>query len=69
MHSWPITVFSPISTSPSWQRIFEPSPIQTKRPKRIAPLRPIWSSSRRPRKSIPEVCQRRPALVRKRRQR
>ena len=34
MHSWPITVFAPISTTPSWQRILVPSPIQTKRPKR-----------------------------------
>ena len=33
MHSWPITVFAPISTTPSWQRILVPSPIQTKRPK------------------------------------
>ena len=23
MHSWPITVFAPISTTPSWQRIFD----------------------------------------------
>ena len=37
MHSWPITVLSPISTSPSWQRILVPSPIQTKRPKRTVP--------------------------------
>ena len=35
MTSWPITVFAPISTRPSWQRIFVPWPIQTKRPKRI----------------------------------
>ena len=34
MHSWPSTVLAPISTSPSWQRIFVPWPIQTQRPKR-----------------------------------
>ncbi len=32
VHSWPITVFAPISTSPSWARIFEPWPIQHQRP-------------------------------------
>ena len=37
MHSWPITVFAPISTTPSWQRILVPSPIQTKRPKSTRP--------------------------------
>ena len=37
MHSWPITVFAPISTTPSWQRILVPSPIQTKRPNSIRP--------------------------------
>ena len=38
MHSWPITVFGPISTIPSWQRILVPWPIQTKRPNSTRPL-------------------------------
>src|ERR671923_95529 len=53
-------------TSPSWQRIFVPSPTQTKRPKRTVPRFPIWISRRFPRNSRPSVCQRQPAGVRKR---
>ena len=64
-----ITVFAPTSTTPSWQRNLVPSPIQTKRPKRIVPRLPIWSSRSLPKKTGPSVSQRQPAGVRKRRQR
>ncbi len=40
MHSCPITVLVPISTIPSWQRIFVPSPIQVKRPNLSLPFLP-----------------------------
>ena len=35
--SWPITVFFPISTSPSWQRILVRSPTHTNRPNLTVP--------------------------------
>ena len=68
MHSCPKTVFGPISTTPSWQRILVPSPIQAKRPKRIRPVRPACSCRPRPKKTGPSVSQRRPACVSSRRQ-
>ena len=64
MHSWPSTVFAPIITSPSWQRIFVPSPIQTKRPKLTRPRFAICSSQVRPKNTGPSVSQRQPAAVR-----
>ena len=53
MHSWPSTVLSPITTSPSWQRILVPSPTQTKRPNRTVPRLAIWISRRLPKNSEP----------------
>ena len=32
VHSWPSTVLAPISTIPSWTRIFVPCPIHDQRP-------------------------------------
>ena len=69
MHSCPSTDFWPTITSPSWQRIFVRSPIQTKRPKRIVPRFAICNSSPLPKNTGPSVSQRQPAGVRKRRQR
>ena len=43
MHSWPITVFAPMLTSPSCTRIFEPCPIHAQRPIRSVASRPISS--------------------------
>ena len=58
VHSWPITVFAPISTSPSWARILEPWPIQHQRPRRtLAPL-PISNVTPGPMKHSPSVCSR-----------
>ena len=61
MHSWPITVFAPISTRPSWQRILVLSPIQTKRPNSIRPLRADLQFQPAAEEESPSVRQRRPA--------
>ena len=68
MHSCPRTVLGPMITSPSWQRILVPSPTQTNLPNRIVPFRPIWISSRLPKKTSPSVSHRQPSGVRNRRQ-
>jgi hypothetical protein len=67
VHSCPKTVFAPISTTPSWLRIFVPSPIQAKRPKRISAPFAICSCSPLPKKTGPSVFQRQPAGVSSRR--
>ena len=43
MHSWPITVFAPMLTSPSCTRILQPCPIHAQRPIRSVASRPISS--------------------------
>ena len=60
VHSWPITVLAPISTSPSWARILQPCPIHAQRPIRSVAWRPISSFTRGHTKQIPSVCSRRP---------
>src|SRR5437764_3352665 len=66
VHSWPITVFAPIETTPSWQRIFVPCPSQDQRPSSIRALFPIWSVTPGPMKHRPSSESRRPYGVRKR---
>src|SRR5919202_1597193 len=58
VHSWPSTVLAPISTSPSWARIFVPWPIQDQRPRRTTALRPISNCTPGPTKHSPSVRRR-----------
>src|SRR4051794_17030829 len=53
VHSWPITVFAPIETTPSWQRIFVPCPSHDQRPSSIRPCLPISSTTRGPMNASP----------------
>ena len=64
VHSWPSTVFGPIETTPSWQRIFVPWPSHDQRPSSTRARFAIWSVTFGPMKAIPSVRRRRPAGVR-----
>src|SRR3954451_10459336 len=67
VHSWPSTVFAPIETTPSWQRIFDPCPIHDQRPSSTRAFLPICSTTFGPMKASPSSLMRRPDGVRKRR--
>ena len=58
VHSWPITVFAPMLTSPSWTRILLPCPIHAQRPIRSVASRPISSCTPGQMKQMPSVCRR-----------
>src|SRR5919199_1562733 len=58
VHSWPSTLLAPISTSPSWARIFVPWPIQDQRPRRTTASRPISNCTPGPTKHSPSVRRR-----------
>ena len=60
MHSWPITVFAPMLTSPSCTRILQPCPIHAQRPIRSVASRPISSFTPGQMKQMPSVCRRLP---------